>query len=354
MPSMVEVTPSVKGERRSPLRRTCRLVRLDGTSSQSGADGWPPWGGGKLVGLDEVGGREDEHLAHHVRVLLIAAHKANHPTTRRALDHRFEALPHQLLKLQALPNDRRAATALQQRLLDAREPPAQHAHNKVVLVIGLHAGGPTSIELLQQRDQPVRDRRQHIAMAVRAARDVSWAHSETLEPSCGKGHQNSQKSALCWKHLARWVLALRLAREPTRRTREKAAMSAPTTTPLTGDDLLVAVTDAMVALHKRYYQRAPVTGKTLLLGGEVLVCVLGGVYTDVEKTMIELQRTTVVLETRSAFQTAMQHKFISAVERLSGRDVVSFISDQHVGPDMEIELFMLEPLNSEADAPLTA
>ncbi|HEY4825919.1 MAG TPA: Na-translocating system protein MpsC family protein [Solirubrobacteraceae bacterium] len=131
-------------------------------------------------------------------------------------------------------------------------------------------------------------------------------------------------------------------------------MSAPTTTPLTGDDLLVAVTDAMVALHKRYYQRAPVTGKTLLLGGEVLVCVLGGVYTDVEKTMIELQRTTVVQETRSAFQTAMQHKFISAVERLSGRDVVSFISDQHVGPDMEIELFMLEPLNSEADAPLTA
>ena len=131
-------------------------------------------------------------------------------------------------------------------------------------------------------------------------------------------------------------------------------MSAPTTTPLTGDDLLVAVTDAMVALHKRYYQRAPVTGKTLLLGGEVLVCVLGGVYTDVEKTMIELQRTTVVQETRSAFQTAMQHKFISAVERLSGRDVLSFISNHHVGPDMEIELFMLKPLDSEADAPTPA
>jgi hypothetical protein len=47
----------------------------------------------------------------------------------------------------------------------------------------------------------------------------------------------------------------------------------------------------------------------------------------------------------------MQHKFISAVERLSGRDVVSFTSDQHVGPDMEIELFMLKPLNGEADAP---
>src|SRR5579859_1982974 len=64
--------------------------------------------------------------------------------------------------------------------------------------------------------------------------------------------------------------------------------------PLTGDALLVAVTEAMVALHQRYHHRAPVTAKTLLLGGDLLACVLGGVYTDVEKTMIELQRTTVV------------------------------------------------------------
>ena len=39
----------------------------------------------------------------------------------------------------------------------------------------------------------------------------------------------------------------------------------------------------------------------------------------------------------------MQHKFIDAVERLSGRDVLAFISNHHVGPDIEIELFMLEP-----------
>jgi hypothetical protein len=76
------------------------------------------------------------------------------------------------------------------------------------------------------------------------------------------------------------------------------------------------VTDVMVALHTRYHHGAPVTAKTLLLGGDLLACVLGGVYTDVE-TMTELQRTTVVQETRSAFQTAMQHKFIAAVERLA-------------------------------------
>jgi uncharacterized protein YbcI len=121
--------------------------------------------------------------------------------------------------------------------------------------------------------------------------------------------------------------------------------------PLIGDALLVAVTDAMVALHERYYHRSPVTAKTLLLESELLVCVLGGVYTDVEKTMIELQRAAVVQETRSAFQNAMQHKFIAAVEHLSGRDVLSFISNHHVGPDMEIELFMLEPAPCENVVP---
>jgi uncharacterized protein YbcI len=110
--------------------------------------------------------------------------------------------------------------------------------------------------------------------------------------------------------------------------------------PLQGEDLLTAVTDAMVALHRRYHHRAPVSAKTQMLGNELLACVLGGVYTDVERTMIELQRSTIVQETRSAFQNAMQHKFIDEVERLSGRDVLAFISNQHVGPDIEIELFV--------------
>ena len=114
-------------------------------------------------------------------------------------------------------------------------------------------------------------------------------------------------------------------------------------TPLTGDALLVAVTRAMVELHQRYHHRAPVTAKTLLLGGDLIACVLGGVYTTVEQTMIELQQSTIVQETRSAFQHAMQHNFIAAVERLSGRDVLAFISNHHVGPDIEIELFMLRP-----------
>ena len=89
------------------------------------------------------------------------------------------------------------------------------------------------------------------------------------------------------------------ARRQPRRTREKANVHVPLA-PLTGDELLEAVTDSMVVLHQRDHHRAPVTAKTLLLGDDLLACVMGGAYSDVEKTLI-------------------------------------------VGPDMEIELFMLTP-----------
>ncbi|SRR5579871_6310449 len=111
-----------------------------------------------------------------------------------------------------------------------------------------------------------------------------------------------------------------------------------------GSDVLDLVTDAMVALHERYHHRKPLEAKTQLMGDDLLVCVLGGVYTDVEKTMIELQKSTIVQETRSAFQTAMQRRFIDEVERITERHVLAFISNQYVGPDMEVEIFMLEPL----------
>lgn len=113
--------------------------------------------------------------------------------------------------------------------------------------------------------------------------------------------------------------------------------------PLSGDELLDAVSDAMAASHERYHGRAPACAKSMMMDDDLLACVLGGVYTDVEKTLIELQRQPQVADARSAFQYAMQSRFIRDVECLSGREVQSFVSNSHVGPDLEIELFFLEP-----------
>jgi uncharacterized protein YbcI len=120
------------------------------------------------------------------------------------------------------------------------------------------------------------------------------------------------------------------------------AMGGHTESPGLDDATLAAVNEAMIGLHQRYHGREPVSARTQLLGDDLLACMLGDVYTDVEKTMIELQRQAIVHETRSAFQRAMEQRFIATVERLTRRKVLKFISTTHVGPDLELELFMLE------------
>ena len=70
---------------------------------------------------------------------------------------------------------------------------------------------------------------------------------------------------------------------------------------------------------------------------------------DVEKTLIELERNLIVKDARNAFQHAMRDKFIAEIERLSGRRVRTFISDSDIGPYLQIELFILEPLPGAAD-----
>ncbi|WP_169542271.1 Na-translocating system protein MpsC family protein [Solirubrobacter soli] len=119
--------------------------------------------------------------------------------------------------------------------------------------------------------------------------------------------------------------------------------SSDPTAPLSGPALLDAVTDAIVALHLRYYGRAPATAKTTRLGDDLLACTLGGIYTDVEKTMIELERADDVHDTRRIFQASTRHTYVDAVQRLSGRAVLASVSNFHVGPDLAVELFWLAP-----------
>ena len=129
--------------------------------------------------------------------------------------------------------------------------------------------------------------------------------------------------------------------EPPLGERERTSPYGDPDGPLQGDALLVAVADAMIELHVRHYQRPPGTAQARMMGDDLLACVLGGVYTDVEKTLIELERDPIVRDNRSAFQTAMEQRFVKVVEGLTGRRVTHFISSHHVGPDLEVELFFL-------------
>ena len=109
------------------------------------------------------------------------------------------------------------------------------------------------------------------------------------------------------------------------------------------DAQLEAVTEALVGLHEHYHGRKPGTARTTLMGEDMVACLLGDVYTNIEQTMIEMQRKALVHQTRSEFQRAMEGRFIEVIERVTARRVKEFISTHHVGPDLELEIFLLEP-----------
>lgn len=113
--------------------------------------------------------------------------------------------------------------------------------------------------------------------------------------------------------------------------------------PLIDEAVLNTVSEALAELHERHHGHPPTSAKSLMMGDDLLACVLRDIYTEVEKTMIGLERHGLVREARSAFQAAVRHRFIAAVERLSGRRVLAFITHHHVDPDLEVALFVLEP-----------
>jgi uncharacterized protein YbcI len=108
--------------------------------------------------------------------------------------------------------------------------------------------------------------------------------------------------------------------------------------------VLAEVTNAVVRLHRTHYGKGPTRSKSYLLD-DVLICVMGDVFTTVERTLVEAGEGDEVRETRLAFQDAMRERFAEAIERIMERRVVGFTSQVLLDQDVAIEMFLLEPVS---------
>jgi uncharacterized protein YbcI len=108
---------------------------------------------------------------------------------------------------------------------------------------------------------------------------------------------------------------------------------------------LAAISRRIVGLIKEHYGKGP-TGARTYQSGDLVVVILSGGYTQVEKTLIASGRPEAVSAQRGAFQDAMRPLFRQVVEEELRRPVVAFMSATHNDPDLNAELFILE---SEAD-----
>jgi uncharacterized protein YbcI len=114
-----------------------------------------------------------------------------------------------------------------------------------------------------------------------------------------------------------------------------------------------AISDEIVSLLHRYTGRGPTEARTYV-HENLIVCLLGDSLTKVEQSLVTGGHYASVLDTRSLFQRTMRADFTEAVERLSGRTVIAFMSQNHIDPNFGIEAFVLLPLQDDAlpDAPV--
>ena len=102
------------------------------------------------------------------------------------------------------------------------------------------------------------------------------------------------------------------------------------------------ISNAMVGLLRRHAGRGPTIARTTLGHDHVLV-MLRDTLTTGERTLVATGRSDLVLETRRAYQGAMRTEATSVVQELTGREVIGFMSDNHIDPDLAAEVFILRP-----------
>jgi uncharacterized protein YbcI len=105
-----------------------------------------------------------------------------------------------------------------------------------------------------------------------------------------------------------------------------------------------AISQAIVRIHAEHYGKGATQAKTYAWDN-LVVCVLRDVLTTAERTLVELDRVEAVRELRTTFQFTMEGTFRSAIERLTGRKVRSFMSQVDPVQGYGVETFVLEPLD---------
>ncbi len=105
---------------------------------------------------------------------------------------------------------------------------------------------------------------------------------------------------------------------------------------------LLAVTNAIIGLHRDFYGRGATRGRTIMQGN-YLVCFLEDIYTKGERTLIDAGKFATVHQARHDFQEAMEPRFVDAVEEHTGRRVDAFLCQVGTNPDIAIEAFWLAP-----------
>jgi uncharacterized protein YbcI len=111
----------------------------------------------------------------------------------------------------------------------------------------------------------------------------------------------------------------------------------------TDGELTTAISNLVVQALARTTGRGPTKAKTTLGDNGVFV-VLQDTLTRGEQTLADAGQGRAVLDLRRRWQRVMEAEVSRELEELMGRKVIGFMSDNHIDPDLAVEVFVLEPL----------
>jgi uncharacterized protein YbcI len=102
------------------------------------------------------------------------------------------------------------------------------------------------------------------------------------------------------------------------------------------------ISTATVQLLHEYTGRGPTKAKTLI-NDDVVTVLLADTLTRGERKLVDSGRSDRVLQLRHDYQLTMRDDLIEVVERQLERKVIAFMSQNHIDPDLAVEVFVLQP-----------
>jgi uncharacterized protein YbcI len=117
---------------------------------------------------------------------------------------------------------------------------------------------------------------------------------------------------------------------------------ADSTARLGGGQLLAAISTSIVGILREHYGRGPMKAKTYAIDDIIVVVMRGSGFTPLEKTIMDSGEPERVIAMREDFQHVMASRYREMIEDLTGRNVVAFLSQAHVEPDITMEIFFID------------
>jgi uncharacterized protein YbcI len=102
------------------------------------------------------------------------------------------------------------------------------------------------------------------------------------------------------------------------------------------------IATCMVQLLHKHIGRGPTKAKTTI-NENIVTVLLADTLTTGERTLVENGRADRVIQLRHDYQLVMRDELVEIVERELDRKVIAFMSQNHVDPDLAVEVFVLEP-----------